>query len=394
MAETNYTGLALRICITSGTYQPDVGGPPTYLAALARELVERGHSLSVVTHGRAAIGYPYPISRIPRQLPTPVRLALFSLATVRAGRKADLLFVNDYGLPPMVANLVLRKPLVLKIVGDFAWEYAVRHRLVPTGLDIEQFQRQRFGGRVQWLRLLQRWYARRADIVITPSRYLANLVESWGVPRELLRVVCNAAPPEQSRESAPECSGSSGWSPEDHVVVTVARLAPWKGIDVLIEAMIRVRRQEPSLRLLIVGDGDDRTRLERLGEPLADSARFVGQTNRAKALALIERSSIVTLCSAYEGLSHVLLEAMGAGKPIIASTAGGNPELIRDGENGLLVPYGDVEALERALLRLARNRELASRLGAQAREDSKAHSWPALVDNTLAVFREAIAMRR
>jgi glycosyltransferase involved in cell wall biosynthesis len=58
------------------------------------------------------------------------------------------------------------------------------------------------------------------------------------------------------------------------------------------------------------------------------------------------------------------------------------------------VPYGDAEALERALLRLARNRELASRLGAQAREDSKAHSWPALVDNTLAVFREAIAMRR
>lgn len=389
----------MKICITSGTYHPDVGGPPTYLGALAVDLLQRGHGIRVVTHGSFGLqrGYfyaSYPISRVPRELPTPARLAMFGLATLRAGSAADLIFVNDYGLPPTLANLVLRKPLVMKIVGDFAWEYAVRHRLAPTGLDIDQFQRGRFGWRVERIRALQRWYARHADLVITPSHYLAGLVEGWGVPRERLRVVCNASPPEEGSLASSESVDWPGWPPEDRVVVTAARLAPWKGIDVLIEAMLRTRREEPRLRLLIVGDGDDRPRLEQLAEQLAGSVRFYGETDRSRTLALIRRSHVVALCSAYEGLSHVLLEAMESGKSIIATAVGGNPELIRDGENGLLVPYGDVPALEQALLRLTSDEDLASRLGAQAGQDSKAHSWPRLVEATLGVFEEAIAMRR
>jgi glycosyltransferase involved in cell wall biosynthesis len=146
--------------------------------------------------------------------------------------------------------------------------------------------------------------------------------------------------------------------------------------------------------LLVVGDGDDRHELERLAASLDGAVRFVGEVDRQQALALLRDSDALALCSAYEGLSHVLLEAMQTGKPIVASAAGGNLELIRDGHNGLLVPYGDPAALARALTRLANEPDLALKLGTQAQTDAEAYSWPRLVDETLAVFDEALAMGR
>jgi glycosyltransferase involved in cell wall biosynthesis len=384
----------VKICITSGTYHPDIGGPPTYLFALANDLIQRGHQLKVVTYGCSAHGYPYQVIRIPRELPAPPRLTLFGMATLRAARTADLLYVNDYGLPPAVANLLLHKPLVMKIVGDFAWEYSVRHKLVPPSLSLDEFQEQRFEPSVERLRALQKWYSRRADVVITPSRYLAGVVEGWGVPRERLRVIYNAATPEY--DSAPACDFRDRLGLPVHktfAVATVARLAPWKGVDVLIRALAEARPERPELRLLVVGDGDERPRLEQLAEPLGDAVRFAGQVSRQTALAMIREVDAVALCSAYEGLSHVLLEAMQAGRPIVATSVGGNTELIGDGENGILVPYGDVGALARALVLLATDDNLALRLGQQARQDARARSWPTLVNHTLGVFQEALARR-
>ena len=111
-------------------------------------------------------------------------------------------------------------------------------------------------------------------------------------------------------------------------------------------------------------------------------------------MALLGASDALALCSAYEGLSHVLLEAMAAGRPILATAVGGNLELIRDGENGLLVPYGDRKALADALVRVASEPELAERLGCQARADAEGRAWPRLVEATLGVFEEAVAMHR
>ena len=381
----------MRICIASGTFHPDVGGPPTYLRALAKELVERGHGVQVVTHGRPGGDYPYPVHRIPRELPAPLRLARFGAAVLQEARGADLLYVNDYGLPPTAANLLLRKPVVMKIVGDFAWEYAVRHALIPRELGIDEFQRRRFTPAVERLRMMQTWYARRADLIITPSQYLADIVAGWGVAREKVRVIYNAPTPRAGFAWLCFPTRHWGWSPLlDRVVVTVARLAPWKGIDILIEAVRLARRRRRDLRLLVIGDGEERERLEQLAKPLGKSVHFEGEVTHPTAKAFLETSQIVALCSAYEGLSHVLLEAMEAGKPIIASRAGGNVELIRDGENGLLVPYGDADALAHALIELCRSGPLRRRLGAQARKDAEARSWPHLVEATLSVFEEAL----
>ena len=150
--------------------------------------------MRVVTYGDAPSSrrYPYPVHRIPRGLPVASRLALFTREVWRHGREADLLFVNDYGLPATVANLALRKPVVIKIVGDFAWEYAVRHGLIAADEPFEQFQRSRYGPTVEAIRLMQATYVRAATRVIVPSSFVQWYVEGWGADPARIRVVHNA----------------------------------------------------------------------------------------------------------------------------------------------------------------------------------------------------------
>jgi glycosyltransferase involved in cell wall biosynthesis len=383
----------LKICITSGTFHPDIGGPPTYLAALAEDLLTRGHPVRVVTFGSSRRRYRYPVHRISRNLPELPRLGLMLGATLRSARGADLLFVNDYGLPPAAANLVLRKPLVMKIVGDFAWEYAVRHRLLGGSVGIDEFQGARYGPRVERIRAIQTWYARQADLLITPSQYLAELVRGWGVRAERVRVIPNASPPAARRADREALRSELGLTAQQTAVAVLARLNPWKGVDLLIRALTTLLPTVPNLRLLVVGDGEERPALENLASPLDGSVRFLGELPRERALEVLDAADWLVLCSAYEGLSHVLLEAMAAGKAIVASSAGGNLELIRHEVNGLVVPYGDQSALEGSLLRLASEPGLATGLASRARLDAQARSWPSLVSATLALFEEACARR-
>lgn len=377
----------MKILIASGTFHPEIGGPPTYLYALCRTLVERGHAVRVVTHGHNEQPYPYRVVRVPRELPAPARLARFTLEVVRHGRGADVVYANDYGLPPALANLLLRRPLAMKVVGDFAWEYAVRHGLISPETTIDEFQQRRYGRSVERPRAMQRWYVGRAHAVIVPSEYLRGIVAGWGVRPERLRVIYNAPPPGPARSKA-EARTLLGVAPEARVVAVLARLTPWKGVDHLIEALVGMSADGTPTTLLVAGDGPERERLERLAAPLDGAARFLGELPREQALAALAAADVVALPSSYEGLSHVLLEAMQAGRTIVASAAGGNRELIRDGENGLLVPYGDVAALAAALRRVFDDPALASRLAETAAREARERSWERLVDSTLEVFRE------
>ena len=389
----------LRICIASGTFHPDSGGPPTYLLTLGRELVARGHHVRVVTYGdeRGHRRYPYPVTRIPRRRSLPSRLALFAREVWRAGRGADLLFVNDYGAPAMLANAVLRKPLVMKIVGDFAWEYAVRHGLIPRDEPLERFQRRRYGATVQAVRRLQAAYARRADLVIAPSEYVRRYVVGWGVPAGRVRVVENAVADPTAGLDADRAGARArlGLGRHADVILSVARLTAWKGVDTLIGALAGIRARRPNAYLVVVGDGPDRGRLESLASRLPPGAVcFAGEVPHDRVALYLRAADVLALCSGYEGLSHVLLEAMAAGVPVVASGVGGNLELVRSGENGLLVPFGDLAATERALLGMLDDRDLAGRLAATARRVAAERTVERMVDETLAVFAEAVGRRR
>src|SRR4029077_21032506 len=133
-------------------------------------------------------------------------------------------------------------------------------------------------------------------------------------------------------------------------VVTVGRLVPWKQVDQLIKAIAEC----DEAGLVVVGDGPDRERLEQLarGGNLGDRVYFAGQRKQEETVSLMAACDLFVLNSTYEGLPHVVLEAMSAGLPVVATAVGGTPEVVSDGENGMLIMPDANDLLSKTLAEL------------------------------------------
>jgi glycosyltransferase involved in cell wall biosynthesis len=155
------------------------------------------------------------------------------------------------------------------------------------------------------------------------------------------------------------------------LVVTAGRLVPWKNIDGIIDAIFL--QAGPSL--VVVGDGPLRVPLvHHANKKMAGQAVFTGLLSHGDTLSVMKAADVFILNSSYEGLSHLLIEALMLGVPIIATRVGGNPEVIQDGENGLLVPVGDTKALSSALERILTDTDLRKRLSEGAHDSIKRFS--------------------
>lgn len=379
----------MRICVVSGTFHPEPGGPPAFLFRLLPALQQRGFKIHVVTYGEAnSQRYPYAVTRVSRRYPLPVRLILFALEVWRHGRNADLFFVSDYGLPVAAVNLFLRKPVVLKNVGDFAWEFSTRRGWIPSQQSIDDFQTASHSWRVNMLRAAQRWHTARANIIIAPSRYSASIVAGWKIDPQKIHVIYNALDPVEALPGRAEARRSLGIG--QPTIVTVARLAPWKGVDGLIHAFGRLLPQFPSLRLMVVGDGPERSKLERLAGEVSDQIEFVGAQPPQQVWQYLCAADVFALFSTYEGLPHTVLEAMQAGTPVVVSDAGGNTEVVTDGKTGQVVPVGNTERLADAIAGLLGNPARAQHLAAEAKTHLSRFSWDALVEQYSSAIQNAL----
>jgi len=184
-----------------------------------------------------------------------------------------------------------------------------------------------------------------------------------------------------------------GWSADDIVFLCVARFAPQKAHDVLLSAFQAAReRSDASLRLLLVGDdpfGDGRTRAEARARTLdlGTDVHFAGIRRDVPELMAI--SDVFVMSSLWEGLGLVFLEAMAAGLPQLGSRVSAVPEVVTEGETGLLVEPGQVEPLADAMLRLAGDDALRARMADAGRARvAQNFAIDRMVDETLAVYRE------
>ncbi|TMA87230.1 MAG: glycosyltransferase family 4 protein [Deltaproteobacteria bacterium] len=245
----------LDVLIVTGIFPPDIGGPATYVPEISSELVKRGHKVTVVTlsdrldHNDRS--YSFRVHRIQRSLFKPLRVLITVMRIFREGRHAQVLYVNGLYLEAVVANFFLCKPLVQKIVGDWAWERATNKGWVKD--TFEEFQKRGYGLKVEFLKSLRSFCVRRTDAVIVPSQYLASAVTHWGVPDTKTIVVYNAV-------ELPSLACSTIPLSTRFKIVTVGRLVPWKQLDHLIEAV----NECEDAGLVIVGDGPERGRLEAL----------------------------------------------------------------------------------------------------------------------------------
>ena len=170
----------------------------------------------------------------------------------------------------------------------------------------------------------------------------------------------------------------------------VGRLKRYKGIDSLLEAMVRLRSSGVETELQIVGRGDDLDRLQKLTArlDLEGTVRFLGFVDEEEKRSLLRRAWSVVFPSAKEGWGIVNVEAAACGTPAVASDSPGLRESVRDGVTGILVPHGDAAALAEALERIATERELVAGLGRDARHFAETLSWERAADLTEAHLLE------
>src|SRR5215212_10119351 len=359
-----------------------VGGIQSHTAQLTRALEALAIRQDVVTHRppgappRQRVGADAVVRRVGLPIPW-ARQLYFAPAAVAAGRlatRADVVHAHvgeDLAVFP-IALLAARRaaiPLVVTV------HCSLRHTFAPAGargwvLGVA-------GGRIEASGV------RSADMVIALTPGLAARIRDGGVAPERVRVIGSGVTAAAFAGNLPD--------PFPGVrrprVVFVGRLVAQKGVETLVEAAARMRR--PGVQVLIVGDGPRRRALETAirRHGLADRVRITGFWPHRKIPAILRHADVFCLPSRYEELGSVLLEAMQAGLPIVASDVGGIPDAL--GPAGRLVPLGDAAALAAALDALVLDPSEATRLSRLARERVRAWDWDRLAQQVLDVYRLA-----
>jgi glycosyltransferase involved in cell wall biosynthesis len=338
----------VKVVVVSGIWPPDVGGPASHAPALADALLAAGHAVEVVTTAVAAPeARVYRVRWVSRTRPAPLRHLAVVLEVARTARGADRVYATSMVRRASLGAAIARRPLVVKLVSDEAFERAVRAGRFPGTL--EDFQRVSGGPRLRLLRASRNRALRRAAHVVVPSAYLRDLALGWGVAPDRLTVVPNPAPPLPPLPDRDAARGALGL---DGVTLAAAgRLTRQKALGDALAAVARVDR----VSLVVAGDGPERGALEQRAAELGldGRVRFVGPLARTDVLTLFRAADAALLSSAWENLPHSVVEALAVGTPVVATAVGGVPEVVRDGENGLLVAPGDVAALAEAIRRVS-----------------------------------------
>lgn len=243
-----------------------------------------------------------------------------------------------------------------------------------------------------------RWLYHRPARVLTTSREIAALLhERLGVPPARLVAVptginlADFAP----RPPDPALRASLGWPPGTFVIGTVSVLRSWKGHVDLLEALHLLRGQGYDIALAVVGEGPYRPVIEEKVRELGLGAwvRLLGhQEDVPRWLAVLD--TFVLASYAHEGVPQALLQALAMARPVVAAEVGGIPEVIREGETGLLVPPKDPQALAQALARVMEAREERQAWGLRGRELVAAeHSLEHMADRLEAIYQEVMEER-
>ena len=204
-------------------------------------------------------------------------------------------------------------------------------------------------------RRMMQWAAGRADASIGVCRALTDVLRDWGVDESRIHVMRNGVDLQRFRPEPPPQARTRLGVQGQPLLLSVGHLIERKGHHVAIEAMPAVLRQWPQARLLIVGEGEERPRLQALMESLqlGDAVRLVGAVPNDQLAGWYSAADALILASSREGWANVLLEAMACGTPVVATRIWGTPEVVADDTVGLLFDDRAAPALAAAVCQLA-----------------------------------------
>lgn len=388
---TNPNTAPLSVLLICHSYPPVLGGSEIEAQRVSEALIARGHRVQVVCAG----GAPMPSMRDwtdPKGVPVRIYAArwkgamrdiVFALRVagmlIRERKRYQIVYFLMQGLHLAVGLPVakaLRKPILMKISGS---------GVVPF------MSSSRFG------RLELAWLRRWARCVMVLNEGMRREAIEHGLsPTQLLWMPNPVDTEEFSPVSELDIRGlrlSFGIPAEGPVVIYCGRLAPEKRLNSLIEAFVLVSKGMPQSRLIFVGDGPSRTELERLCQSLKlqQNVRFIGAVDSARVSSWLRIADVFALVSANEGFPCALAEAMSTGIASVVTDIPANRQLIRNEEQGLLVPVGDSAAIAAAILRMFRDNSIRRRMGQSARNSIQTnYSTSRIADRYELLFRSVL----
>lgn len=366
-----------RVCLMIG--QLGLGGAEKQIALLARELSERGIGTDLlVMFGRGP--------RETELLGSGVRIVDLGFQ----GRRPVLtgLAGNVRAFARLVRHLRRTRPRILQAFLFHSYVIAAPAARL-AGVPVLVAGRRSLGDYKQDRQLalaVERLATRWTDSVVANAQAIADDVrQNEGVPAAKITVIPNGMLL-RDFEPAPAAAVETSLP----LVLCVANLGAHKGHRYLLDACDLLRSRARDCTLALIGEGPEHTALMSQAERLGIDARFLGaRTDVARFLA---RADVVVLPSLHEGCSNAVMEALAAGRPVVATSVGGTPELLRG--RGVLVPPADAEALADGLQHLLDNRELADEFGRQGREWARANfSVEAMADRYVSLYRELLERR-
>lgn len=310
---------------------------------LSERLLEEGHEVHVVTFGTPSYeerdGYfvhRQDFPSLPKFLAFPWRIVKASFLCFKVIKKydLDLIYAQEYisGLMGMIVKKLTGRPMYYKYVGDWAWEASFSRGWTEKSLH-EFYNQESPNIYASVMMFLQRKIARNSKTIIAPSNYLKSILARWA-PGTPVKVIPNAIefhPCDRGKAREELGLGST-------TLLSVGRLVPYKGFQLVLESL---KGLEEDFSYYIIGDGPYKKDLERQAKSygIGGKVRFLGALPKNEVREYLCASDLFILPSYYEGMSHVILEAMSSETPVLASDIPPNRELISEGKNGFLVEH-------------------------------------------------------
>ena len=379
----------MRILLISTNYLPKIGGLEIVVDHLSRYLVTQGHQVTLVTSRSGARWYGVEVHN-------GIEVHRTYLGVPGSGWKSSLVF-------PLLApaTLIRLQRLVHRVQPDLinlhfvdnATAYALalaRWFDLPLvvslhGADVEYFPQKR----VVYRWLLHKALTDAAAVTACSSTLLRAAGVEHSPGGRSVEAIPNGVDVDVFSNAEPYSSGQS-------YILAVSRLVHGKGVDVVIRGFAQIPA-EFEVELWIAGDGPVRRELEKLARDLGvgSRVRFLGTVPYDTVPSLIVGCEMLVLGSRQESFGVVLLEAMAAAKPVVATAVGGIPELVTDGENGLLVPSESPEALGEAVARLLQDAHLRRAIGQQGQQLVRArYTWDEQGEHFLDLYRRVVEQQR
>ncbi len=353
----------------------DVGGAEWHVVNLASALAEQGHRVTLACTVEGAL------APLAKQAGISIRPLLHHLVKRRQSLKYAW----------KLAKLVRQSQFDLVHAHMYASALASAYALLGTTIPLVITEHSQANWRSHYARRCSQWSYSQAQHIIAVSREIQRrLIEQDGVPYERVPVIMNALPPAPELHTSIQ-PGLPAALRNGPLVGVAARLQPEKGVVYFLEAAAHILQFLPQVHFLVMGDGPQRKELQAYVQQLGvqEHIHFLGF--RLDARAIVGLLDVLVVPSLNEGTPLVMLEAMTAGVPVVASAVGGIPEQIRHQCEGLLFPPGDAMALAEAVLHLLQNPTWMRQLSEAGRQRALSRfSFTAMVQETENVYRATL----